>query len=110
MCACELLATHREELEERVLENLPLLILVGNHWDIDLAEILGEEEDQADGAVEKHKAGNDVQPTGVSPKAQPLLTCISLMVLKHGKLPHVILHSKQAFCCFPYGTFVSCCQ
>ena len=48
-----MLATHGEELEERILENLPLLVLVSNHWNIDFAEILREQEDQTDRAVGK---------------------------------------------------------
>lgn len=46
------MATHREELEEGILENLPLLVLVGDHGNVDFAQILREEEDQAHGAVE----------------------------------------------------------
>lgn len=45
-------ATYREEFEERILENLPLFILVGNHWDVDFAEILREQEDETDGSEE----------------------------------------------------------
>lgn len=50
-----MLATHREELEKWILENLPLLILVSNHWNIDFTEILGEQENQADCAMGKQK-------------------------------------------------------
>lgn len=45
--------THREELEERILENRPLLLLVSHHWDVDFTEVLGEQEDQTDRAVGK---------------------------------------------------------
>lgn len=48
-------ATHREQLEEGVLENLPLLVLIGNHGNVDFAEILREEEDQTHRAVRKKK-------------------------------------------------------
>lgn len=48
-----MLATHREEFEERILENLPLLILIGDHWNVDFAQILREQEDQTDRAVGK---------------------------------------------------------
>lgn len=51
-------ATHREELEEGILEHLPLLVLIGNHWNVNFAEVLGEQEDQADRAVGKTK-GHD---------------------------------------------------
>lgn len=44
-------ATHREQLEERILENLPLLVLIGDHGNVDFAEILREEEDQTHRAV-----------------------------------------------------------
>lgn len=47
------LATHREELEERILENPPLLILVGNHWNINFAQVLREQEDETNCAVGK---------------------------------------------------------
>lgn len=47
--------TYREEFEERILENLPLFILVGNHWDVNFAEVLREQEDETDGAEEKRK-------------------------------------------------------
>lgn len=57
------LATHREELEERILENLPLLILVSDHWNIDFAEILREQEDQTDRAVGKQKTGQNMSLT-----------------------------------------------
>lgn len=45
-----LILAYREEFEERVLENLPLFILIGNHWNINFAEILREQEDETDGA------------------------------------------------------------
>lgn len=51
-----LIFTYREEFEEWVLENLPLFVLVGNHWDVDFAEVLREQEDETDGAEEKRKA------------------------------------------------------
>lgn len=38
-----MLATHRKKLEERILEDRPLLILVSNHWNIDFAEVLREQ-------------------------------------------------------------------
>ena len=47
------LATHREELEERILENPPFLILVGNHWNINFAQVLREQEDETNCAVGK---------------------------------------------------------
>lgn len=43
-------ATYREELEERVLENLPLFVLVGDQRDVHFAEVLREQEDETDGA------------------------------------------------------------
>lgn len=46
--------THREQLEKWILENLPLLILVSNHRNIDFTEILGEQENQTDRAMGKH--------------------------------------------------------
>lgn len=46
--------THRKQFEERILEHLPFLVLVGNHWNVDFTKILGEEEDEADGPVETH--------------------------------------------------------
>lgn len=52
-------ATHREELEERILENLPLLVLVSNHGNIDFAEILREEQDQTHRAVERQETGQN---------------------------------------------------
>lgn len=42
--------TYREEFEERVLENLPLFVLVGDQRDVHFAEILREQEDETDGA------------------------------------------------------------
>lgn len=48
-------ATHREQLEEGVLENLPLLVLISDHGNVDFAEILREEEDQTHRAVRKRK-------------------------------------------------------
>lgn len=42
--------TYREELEERVLENLPLFVLIGNQRDVHFAEILREQEDETDGS------------------------------------------------------------
>lgn len=48
-------ATHREQLEEGVLENLPLLVLIGDHGNVDFAEILREEKDQTHRAVRKRK-------------------------------------------------------
>lgn len=39
----EILTTHREQLEEWVLEHHPFFILVSNHWNINVAEILGEQ-------------------------------------------------------------------
>lgn len=41
---------YREEFKEGVLENLPLFVLIGNHWDVHFAEILREQEDETDGA------------------------------------------------------------
>lgn len=38
-----MLATHGKELEERILEDRPLLILVSNHWNINFAEVLREQ-------------------------------------------------------------------
>lgn len=43
--------THREQLEERILENLPLLVLVGDHGNVHFAKVLREQEDQT------HRAG-----------------------------------------------------
>lgn len=48
-------ATHREQLEQGVLENLPLLVLIGDHGNVDFAEILREEEDQTHRAVKKNQ-------------------------------------------------------
>lgn len=50
-----LIFTYREEFEERILENLPLFILVGDHWDVNFAEVLREQEDETDGAEEKRR-------------------------------------------------------
>lgn len=60
---CEIwimLTTYREQLEEWILENLPLLILVSNHWHIHFAEILREQQDQTDRAVGKQTTGQNV--------------------------------------------------
>lgn len=43
--------THREELEERVVEHLPLLVLVGNQWHVHFAQVLREQQDEAHRAV-----------------------------------------------------------
>lgn len=67
-----MLTTHREELEEGILENLPLLILVSNHWNIDFAEILREQEDQTDRAVGKQATGQNVSLIVVSPQGLSL--------------------------------------
>lgn len=42
--------TYREEFEERVLENLPLFVLIGDQRDVHFAEILREQEDETDGS------------------------------------------------------------
>lgn len=47
------LATHGEQLEEGVLEHLPLLVLIGDHGNVHLTEVLGEEEDQTHCAVRR---------------------------------------------------------
>lgn len=97
-----MLATHREELEERILENLPLLVLIGNQWNINFAQVLREQEDQTDRAVGKTEDMANVSLTVVSPKAWPSLTAILAFfhTAKLGggqsKCTLVILHSKHA--------------
>ncbi len=96
-----MLATHREEFEERVLENLPLLILVSDHWNVDFAEILREQEDQTDRAVGKQKTRQNMSLSR-SPKAWSSLTAISVNVLPYISVrerPEQVkthrLHSRQ---------------
>lgn len=89
-----MLATHREELEEWILENLPLLILVSDHWNIHFAEILREQEDQTDRAVGKQKTGQNMSLSWC-PKAWPSLTAISVIVLKHGMLPYIPVRGRS---------------
>lgn len=60
--------TYREELEERVLENLPLFVLISDQRDVHFAEILREEEDETDGSetensdsrLQKHTSTTDM--------------------------------------------------
>lgn len=82
-----ILRTHREQLKERILENLPLLVLVCNHWNVDFAEVLGEQEDQTDCAVGKHKTGQNVS-LSYFPEDSASLIAISIIVLKQGMLPY----------------------
>lgn len=82
-----MLATHREQLEEWILENFPLLILVSNHWNINFAEILREQENQTDCAVGKQKTGQNVSLTVISPKAFSSFTAICVIVIKNDMVP-----------------------
>lgn len=78
-----MLKTHREELEKWILENLPLLILVSNHRNIDFTEILGEQENQTDRAMGKQKTGRNMSNTVIFPKAWLSLMGISVIVPKN---------------------------
>lgn len=72
-------ATHREELEEGILEHLPLLVLIRNHWNVNFAQILGEQEDQADRAVGEKKnqrTRQNVSLTPVYPEGLVLTRCL----------------------------------
>lgn len=85
--------TYREKLEEWILENLPLLILVSNHWDVDFAEVLREQENQTDRAVGKRqKTERNVSLTLVLLGAWPSLTATCVIVFKHGMSIH---HSQR---------------
>jgi len=56
--------THGEQFEERILEHAPLLVLVGDHGDVDLAQILGEQQNQTHRSAEKkkeEKSGNAIR-------------------------------------------------
>lgn len=64
-------ATYREEFEEGILENLPLFILVGNHWDVDFAEILREQEDEADGSEGNRRIRGQHHHQGWHPDPTP---------------------------------------
>lgn len=99
-----MLTTHREEFEERIVENLPLLIFVSNHWNINFAEILREQEDQTDRAVGKQKTGQNVSLAVDSPKAQPSYSYLCLRIASihqlwggQSKWKHVILYSRCAY-------------
>lgn len=72
-----MVATHREELEEGILEHLPLLVLIRNHWNVNFAQILGEQEDQADRAVGKNqRTRQNVSLTPVYPEGMVLTRCL----------------------------------
>lgn len=40
--------SHRKQLKERILKDLPLLVFVSNERNVDLAQILGEEKNKTD--------------------------------------------------------------
>lgn len=92
------MATYGEELEERILENFPLLILVSNHRNINFAEILGEEEDQTDRAVGKktENRAKCVTHSRYPPRGtRPSLTAIRVIVLKHGMLSIITVKRRS---------------
>ena len=43
--------THGEQFEEGILKDCPLLVLVGNHGNVDLAQILREQKNQTHRSV-----------------------------------------------------------
>lgn len=89
-----MLETHREELEKWILENLPLLILVSNHRNIDFTEILGEQQNQTDRAMGKHKTGRNMSNIVMFPKAWPSLMGI-VIVLKNNLLSLLLVGRNE---------------
>lgn len=90
--------TYREEFEEGILENLPLFILVGNHWDVDFAEILREQEDETDGSEGNRRIRGQHHHQGRHPDPTPPFCSATMINIGH-------LITSKGLCSVSFRTF-----